>query len=64
MAWVKEQARRHRYTFQDLLSVPEGELTAAAFCRAMQKGGQAGDRRLIAHAGTGHRTPPCSGSDG
>jgi hypothetical protein len=55
MAWVKEQAMRHRYTFQGLLSVPEGELTAAAFCRAMQKGDQAGDWRLIAHADTDHR---------
>jgi hypothetical protein len=55
MAWVKEQAMRHRYTFQGLLSVPQGELTAAEFCRAMQQGDQAGDWRLIAHTDTGHR---------
>lgn len=55
MAWVKANAMSHRYTFQGVLSVPEGELTAAEFGRAMQKGGQADDWRLIAHDDTQHR---------
>lgn len=55
MAWVKTNALAHRYTFQAVLSVPEGELTAAEFAQAMHKGGQAEDWRLIAHADTRHR---------
>ncbi|MCZ7673830.1 MAG: hypothetical protein M5U34_45275 [Chloroflexi bacterium] len=37
MAWVKAKAMEHRYTFQGILSVPEGELTAAEFGQAMQR---------------------------
>lgn len=55
MAWVKANAMAHRYTFQGVLSVPEGELTAAEFGQAMQKGGQTEDWRLIAHEDTKHR---------
>lgn len=54
MAWVKANAIEHRYTFQGVLSVPEGELTAAEFGQAMQKGGQTEDWRLIAHEDTKH----------
>lgn len=55
MTWVKANAMAHRYTFQGVLSVPEGELTAAEFSQAMQKGGQTEDWRLIAHEDTKHR---------
>lgn len=55
MDWVKANALAHRYTFQGILSVPEGELTAAEFGQAMQKGGQTEDWRLISHEDTKHR---------
>ncbi|HRQ42674.1 MAG TPA: hypothetical protein PLD25_32575 [Chloroflexota bacterium] len=55
MAWVRANALEHRYTFQGVLSAPEGELTAAEFGRAMQKGGQTEDWRLMAHEDTKHR---------
>lgn len=55
MAWVKAKAMEHRYTFQGILSVPEGELTAAEFGQAMQKGDQTEDWRLIAHDDTKNR---------
>lgn len=55
MAWVKASAMDHRYTFQGILSVPEGELNGAAFAQALQKGGQTDDWRLIAHEDTRHR---------
>lgn len=55
MDWVKAKAMAHRYTFQGILSVPEGELSAAEFGRAMQKGGQTEDWRLISHEDTKHR---------
>lgn len=55
MAWIKANALAQRYTFQGLLSVPEGELTAAEFGQALQKGGQTAEWRLIAHNDTQHR---------
>ncbi|MCL4267270.1 MAG: hypothetical protein KJ069_29095 [Anaerolineae bacterium] len=55
MAWVKTNALACRYTFQGILSIPEGELTAAEFGRAMYKGGQIEDWRLLAHDDTRHR---------
>lgn len=55
MDWVKANALAHRYTFQGILSVPEGELSAAEFGQAMQKGGRAEDWRLISHQDTRHR---------
>lgn len=54
MAWVKAKALAHRYTFQGILSVPVSQLTAAEFGKAMQKGGQTEDWRLIAHNDTKH----------
>lgn len=55
MAWIKANAMAQRYTFQGLLSVPEGELTDAEFGQALQKGGQTAEWRLIAHNDTKHR---------
>jgi hypothetical protein len=55
MAWVKANALEHRYTFQGILSVPEGALTAAEFGQALHKGGQTEDWRLISHEDTKHR---------
>jgi len=57
MAWVRTNATSYRFTFQGLLSVPTGELTARELGRAMQKGGQADDWRLIAHNNTRYRHP-------
>lgn len=55
MAWIKANALAQRYTFQGLLSVPEGQLSAAEFGQALQKGGQMAEWRLIAHNDTKHR---------
>lgn len=55
MAWVRDGAMNSRYTFQGILSVPEGDLTAAEFNRAMRQGVQIKDWRLIAHDDTKHR---------
>lgn len=55
MNWVKAKALEHRYTFQGILSVPEGALSAAEFGQAMQKGSQTEDWRLISHGDTKHR---------
>lgn len=54
MAWIREQSMSHRYTFQGLLSVPQGVLTGADFNEALQKGGQEKEWRLIAHDDTRH----------
>jgi hypothetical protein len=55
MAWVRAKAMSHRYTFQGLLSTAAGALTAAEFGRALQKGGQSDEWRLIAHDDTRYR---------
>lgn len=55
LAWTKQEALRHRYTFEAILSTPYGELTAAAFCRAMQQGREIGDWRLMMHCDTAYR---------
>jgi hypothetical protein len=55
MAWARQEALRHRYTFEALLSVPQGDLSPKAFCQAMQQGGQIADWRLIAHQDTDYR---------
>ena len=54
LAWVQQEALRHRYTFQGLLSVPEAELAATAFGRALQAAGQPAEWCLMAHHDTRH----------
>lgn len=64
MDWARSQALAHRYTFQALLSVPEGRLTAADYGRAMEAagiasanavdGGQADDWRMVVHDDTAY----------
>jgi hypothetical protein len=55
MAWAKEAALNHRYTFEALLSVQQGELTPAQFCQAMGQGQEIGDWRLVSHEDTDYR---------
>lgn len=55
MAWAKESALNHRYTFEALLSVQQGKLTPAQFCQAMGQGEEIGDWRLVSHQDTDYR---------
>lgn len=55
MAWAKEAALNHRYTFEALLSVQQGELTPEQFCQAMSQSGEIGDWRLVSHQDTAYR---------
>jgi hypothetical protein len=55
MAWAKEAALHHRYTFEALLSVQQGELTPAQFCQAMGQSQEIGDWRLVSHQDTDYR---------
>jgi hypothetical protein len=54
MAWAKTQARQHELTFQAVLSIPEGRLSAEDYCRAMQAGSEVPDWRLLCHDDTAH----------
>ncbi len=54
MAWAKQEALGHRYTFEAILSVPQGQLTLEQFRQAMQAGDEIADWRLIAHRDTKH----------
>jgi hypothetical protein len=54
LAWIAAQAREHAYTFQALLSVPEGRLRAEDFSRAMQEGKTIDDWRLLSHDDTAY----------
>lgn len=54
LTWARQEALSHRYTFQAILSVPQGVLTGAAFSQAMQQGEVIADWRLMAHADTAH----------
>lgn len=53
-AWAKQEALGHRYTFEAILSVPQGQLTPEQFCQAMQRGGEISDWRLMGHQDTKH----------
>ncbi len=59
MAWAKQEALRHRYTFEAILSVPQADLTPEEFCQAMQQGslvgGEISDWRMMAHRDTDYR---------
>jgi hypothetical protein len=52
LAWAESNARTFRYTWQALLSVPEGRLDAPAFTRALQAAGEINDWRLVVHDDT------------
>ena len=52
MTWLRTESVRHRYTFETLLSVREGDLTGEAFCKAMRQGEGVGDWRLMMHNDT------------
>lgn len=54
LAWAAEQARSHRYTFQALLSVPEGRLRATDYGRALREARYIESWRLMSHEDTGH----------
>lgn len=54
LVWAAEQATSHRYTFQALLSVPEGRLRPADFCRALREARYIDDWKLMSHDDTGH----------
>lgn len=55
MAWAKEAALNHRYTFEALLCVQQGELTPEQFCQAMGQSREIGDWRLVSHQDTDYR---------
>lgn len=55
LAWVKEEAMNHRYTFTAVLSAPRGDLTAESFNHAMQQGREVADWRLMLHRDTAYR---------
>jgi len=52
MAWLRAESFRHRYTFETLLSVRDGDLTGEAFCKAMGQGEAVSDWRLMMHNDT------------
>lgn len=52
LAWAREGALRHRYTFQAVLSVQQGALEPEDFVQAMEKGGLISDWRLMVHRDT------------
>jgi hypothetical protein len=54
LAWAESNARTFRYTWQALLSVPEGRLDAPAFTQALQAAGEISDWRLVVHDDTGY----------
>ena len=54
LAWAAAGAKAHHYTFQALLSLPEGRLSAEDFTRAMREGKYIDDFRLIPHDDTEH----------
>ena len=55
LSWARQEALSRRYTFEALLSVQQGALTAADFCQAMQQGEAIPDWRLLMHRDTGYR---------
>ncbi len=54
LAWGREQSFQYEQTFQALLSVPEGWLTAGDYAEALRKAGQIPDFRLMTHDDTAH----------
>jgi hypothetical protein len=54
LTWATAQARRYQYTFQALLSVPEGRLRATDYGRALHEARYIESWRLMSHEDTGH----------
>jgi len=54
LAWAAGQAKEHQYTFQALLSVPEGRLRPADFTLALQEARYIDSWRLMSHEDTAH----------
>lgn len=55
MAWAKQEALHHHYTFQAILSVPQAELNPEQFCQAMAQSQEIAEWRLMMHQDTKHR---------
>lgn len=55
MGWIRKEALQHKYTFETILSVQEGALTAADFTGAMRQGGEVESWRLMVHEDTDYR---------
>lgn len=54
LTWAEGQAKEQAQTFQALLSVPKGRLTAADYARALEQAGQIADFRLMVHNDTAY----------
>ena len=52
MSWLRAESFRHRYTFEAILSVRDGDLTGEAFCKAMGQGEAVSEWRLMMHNDT------------
>lgn len=52
LRWAQEMAKMHEYTFQALLSVPQGRLTAQDYGQALTQAGILPDWRLVVHNDT------------
>jgi len=55
MGWLRKEALQHRYTFEAILSAPQGEPTAQEFSKALQHGGEVASWRLMVHEDTTYR---------
>lgn len=55
MDWVRRQALQNEYTFETILSVQQGELSAQDFNQALQQGGEIERWRLMVHDDTAYR---------
>ena len=54
LAWSRAQSWQYAQTFQALLSVPEGRLTASDYAEALTNAGEIPDFRLMTHDDTAH----------
>lgn len=52
LIWAKQNAKANEYTFQALLSVPQGRLTSQDYGAALEEAGLLPDWRLVMHADT------------
>lgn len=52
LAWAQDAAKTYEYTFQALLSVPQGRLTAEDYGQALEQAGILPDWRLVVHDDT------------
>lgn len=54
LAWAQDAAKKYEYTFQALLSVPQGRLTAEEYGQALEQTGSLPDWRLVVHNDTAY----------